>query len=151
MKIFSVISIVSFLCFGAFGQKKDEINDSIDFISIEHIGVSDKPIKFIISYEELPEDSIMFYNRILKVDKDIFYITCSLLEKENTQIKKVERRYFGVFQIMYRQKGNTMSYLLPSREFSIEYFLRIKYSLDKEFKASKISDEIEKLLDRIRW
>jgi hypothetical protein len=130
-------------------QNQIQTLTKIDFVSVEHIGVDNKPIKFIIAYQDISSDSLFYYNSILKVDKDIFELTYSCTQKLNTYIQKVSRNDFGVFRIILCKNGVREKYLIPSRQDAVEYFGKLKNELDKEVRADKLVREFENTINRL--
>jgi hypothetical protein len=130
-------------------QSQSQTLAKIDFVSVEHIGVDNKPIKFIIAYQDISPDSLFYYNSILKVDKDIFELANSYAHKLNTHIQKVDRNNFGVFRIILCKSGAREKYLIPSRQDAVEYFGKLKNELDKEVRADKLLREFENTINRL--
>ena len=119
-----------------------------DYLLIEHVGISDKPIPSIIISKktiENPNDT-----RHYLVSKKDYDTVKDIILKFNKVEHECEKNEFGSFNLVVNERASIKHNYLLGRKDAILLFIQITEALKKETKNEKLVSELEMLQKRIK-
>jgi len=114
-----------------------------DYIKIEHIGRSDKPISsLVICLKDIPKQE---WQKTFVVNQSTFGIIDDWISNNKPSITHADKNDFGVFKVSKVIFGKANAYVLPSSEISVKYFSKLRDRL----KLIKGNEKVEALIDAL--
>lgn len=118
-----------------------------DYILIEHVGISDKPIPTIIISKEViekPKDA-----RNYLVSESDYNIVKDIVLRFNKDDRECEKNEFGSFKLVVNEGSSIKHDYLLGRKNAIQLFIQIIEILKKEDKNERLVSELETIQKRI--